>query len=153
MSRRRLDRSGARQIAAVVAAGAGIVLGLLLVLLASAPIVQTRVVSAERDAASGVSRIVLAAPDGVTASWPSYSDAPGVGASVAAVRLPNGALVQPGWTEVARDTGVVLVVVGALIGIHSWWRARHPNPPDKSLVTPGEAVVFPAVKMPGGGMG
>ena len=138
---------------AEVAAATLIVLGLTLVLLASGPTVQARVVSSERDPATGVSQVVITTPDGVTASWSSYADSPGVGASVAAVQLPNGTLVEPGFTEIAREVGVVLVVLGLLIGAYFWWRARHPNPPNKTLVTPGESVVLPPIKMPGGGMG
>jgi len=138
---------------AVVVAGTLIVLGLTLVLLASAPTVQARVVSSERDPASGVSQVVITTPDGVTASWPSYADTPGVGASVAAVQLPNGRLVEPGLTEMAREVGVVLIVLGLLIGSYLWWRARHPNPPNKTLVTPGDSFVLPPIKMPGGGIG
>jgi hypothetical protein len=125
----------------------------MLVLLALSPTVQTRVLTSERDPASGVSQIVISAPDGVMATWPSYSGAPGVGAAVAAVRLPNGALVDPSWTGVGRDTGAILVALGVLIGIRIWWRAGHPNPPNKTLVTTGDSVVLPPIKAPGGGMG
>ena len=153
MSKGSPKRWGARQIAAVAAAGTLISLGLLLVLVGSASTVQARVVSSERDAASGVSQVVITTPDGVTASWPSYADTPGVGASVAAVQLPNGALVEPGLTDMAREVGVVLIVLGLLMGAYFWWRAQHPNPPNKTLVTPGESFVSPPIKMPGGGMG
>ena len=146
------DRSRSGRVAALVLAGGLVAVGLLLVLVSMSPVVEARVVSSQSDAATGKSQVVLLTPDGTTGTMSYYSDTPGVGASVSVVTL-GSLLVDPGWTGVARDMGLVLTVAGCAMALLIWWRARHPDPPNKTLVTPGGSVVFPPVKMPGGGMG
>ncbi|MBI1377034.1 MAG: hypothetical protein GC157_06080 [Frankiales bacterium] len=109
--------------------------------------------SSETNSATGVSTVTVRTADGVTGTWQYHVQPPGVGASVGAVRLPNNALVDPGWMGVARDVGGLLIVIGVLIGVYVWWRSSHPNPPDKTLRVPGDIVVMSPMKMPGGGHG
>jgi len=148
----REERSRAGRVTVPVLAGSLAAVGLLLVLVSMSPVVEARVVSSQSDTATGKSQVVLVTPDGTSGSMSYYSDTPGVGASVSVVRL-GSLLVDPSWSGIAHDIGLVLVVAGCGLELRVWWRTRHPDPPNKTLVTPGESVVFPPVKMPGGGMG
>lgn len=120
------------------------------VFVSSTPVVDAQVVSSNRDPAAGTWQVVLVAPDGSTTSTVHFSDPPGRGATASVMELPGNRLVEGGSAADGRDVGVVSLIIGVAIGQRAWWRTRHRDPPNRTLVVPGDTLVLPASQIPGG---